>query len=149
MRVLVCGGRDYDDADFLRRSLWQLHMQPLFDLVIQGGAKGADQLAEQWCMDNAIPYLCVPAPWPTKGKSAGILRNLRMLEYRPDLVVAFPGGNGTAHMIRIAQEAGVALWQPQQHVELPSQLSDLLRIRRDKSSQERSSRQPSAESNGD
>lgn len=149
MRVLVCGGRDYDDADFLRRSLWQLHLQPLFDLVIQGGAKGADQLAEQWCMDHAIPCLCVPAPWPTKGKSAGILRNLRMLEWKPDLVVAFPGGNGTAHMARIAVDAGIPLWQPQQHEELPSQLSDLLRIPRDRFLPRKSSHQPSAESNED
>jgi hypothetical protein len=28
-------------------------------------------------------------------------------EGRPDLVAAFPGGRGTAHMVRIAREAGV------------------------------------------
>lgn len=28
-------------------------------------------------------------------------------EYHPDFVVAFPGGRGTAHMVRISRQAGV------------------------------------------
>jgi hypothetical protein len=30
-----------------------------------------------------------------------------LMEGKPDLVVGFPGGRGTAHMCRIAGEAGV------------------------------------------
>ena len=30
-------------------------------------------------------------------------------EGRPDLVVAFPGGKGTAHMVGLARRAGVAV----------------------------------------
>lgn len=28
-------------------------------------------------------------------------------EFQPDIVVAFPGGRGTAHMVRIARAAGI------------------------------------------
>lgn len=44
----------------------------------------------------------------TNGKAAGPIRNQRMLdEGKPDLVVAFPGGRGTADMVRRAKAAGV------------------------------------------
>jgi len=49
-----------------------------------------------------------PADWSRHGKSAGPIRNRQMLiEGRPDIVVAFPGGKGTANMIKQAVEAGV------------------------------------------
>lgn len=43
---------------------------------------------------------------------AGPDRNQRMIdEGRPDLVVAFPGGRGTADMIRRATEAGIEVFR--------------------------------------
>lgn len=148
MIVLVCGGRTFATGGWReeeriksdRRKIWlsldQLKLQPLFDLLIEGGAEGADFWCGKWADEKYIPHLRVPAPWPQKGKSAGIIRNLRMRDFqglKPDILVAFPGGNGTAHMIKVAADAGIPLWQPQQHAELPSQLSDLLRIPRRKS----------------
>lgn len=41
-------------------------------------------------------------------RNAGFTRNQQMLdEGKPDLVIAFPGGNGTAHMIKRSLLAGV------------------------------------------
>lgn len=49
-----------------------------------------------------------PADWDKYGKRAGYLRNVQMLdEGKPDLVVAFPGGKGTAMMVKLAKERGV------------------------------------------
>jgi acyl-CoA synthetase (NDP forming) len=49
-----------------------------------------------------------PANWKKHGKSAGPIRNQLMLDVgKPDLVIAFPGGSGTADMIRRARKAGV------------------------------------------
>lgn len=49
-----------------------------------------------------------PAKWKMYGRSAGAIRNAVMLsEFQPDIVVAFPGGRGTAHMVRIARAAGI------------------------------------------
>ena len=42
-----------------------------------------------------------------EGQISGVIRMLE--EGRPDLVVAFPGRSGTAHMMRIARAAGVAV----------------------------------------
>lgn len=77
-------------------------------VIISGGAKGADNLGEDWSVVNWTELERYPADWETHGKKAGILRNIQMLEQgKPDLVIAFPGGRGTAHMVRIAKEAGV------------------------------------------
>jgi hypothetical protein len=51
------------------------------------------------------------ADWNTHGRAAGPIRNQRMLdEVKPELVVAFPGGRGTADMVRRAREAGVNVY---------------------------------------
>jgi hypothetical protein len=49
-----------------------------------------------------------PAQWDRYGEAAGPIRNAWMLEFgKPDLVVAFPGGRGTADMISKARKAGI------------------------------------------
>jgi hypothetical protein len=60
-----------------------------------------------------VPEEPYPADWARDGRGAGFLRNERMLaEAKPHLVVAFPGGRGTAHMVARAEAAGVAVWRP-------------------------------------
>lgn len=106
MRILVCGGRDFND-----QALFDRVMAPYKSpdtVIIQGNAKGADSMAYWWALVNAGEEEHYQADWENEGKRAGILRNIRMLkEGKPDLVIAFPGGKGTAHMVRIAKKAGV------------------------------------------
>lgn len=80
-----------------------------FDIVIiEGDAKGADRAASDWAVCNYSKHEVYPADWQRHGKAAGPIRNRQMLnEGKPDLVVAFPGGAGTAHMVSIAKVAGV------------------------------------------
>ncbi len=49
------------------------------------------------------------ALWERHGRAAGVIRNQAMLDYGIDLVLAFPGGRGTADMVRRARSAGVAV----------------------------------------
>lgn len=108
MRVLVCGGRDYRDRKTLRDVLDGFHAATPFSSVIHGDAPGADTLAGMWALQHDILVEVYPAEWRRYGRSAGPIRNEKMLrEGRPDLVVAFPGGRGTADMVRRAQKAGV------------------------------------------
>lgn len=58
-----------------------------------------------------FPVTVVPADWNKEGKSAGAIRNQHMLDMKPDGVVAFPGGAGTSHMIKIAKEAAIPVRQ--------------------------------------
>lgn len=108
MRVLVCGGRDFDDFAFLDRILTAVHEKRPITTVIEGGARGADSMGRKWAEKRGIAVSTFPADWELHGRRAGPVRNLKMLrEGRPDLVVAFPGGRGTAHMMRSSVEAGV------------------------------------------
>jgi len=107
-RVVVCGGRDYADRDRLNTVLDRLRAERGFSLVIAGGARGADTLAAEWAASRGVPCEVYMADWEGLGRKAGPIRNERMLaEGKPDLVVGFPGGRGTAHMCRIAREAGI------------------------------------------
>lgn len=124
MRILVCGGRDYADYSRVREVLDELATKhskyykqndnwlPSDITIIHGGAKGADSLADQWAVVNWADLRVYEADWETHGRSAGPKRNQRMLEEgMPHLVVAFPGGRGTAHMMKIAREAGVPVME--------------------------------------
>lgn len=107
--IIVCGGRKYDNWNKLNSVLNRLLNRYPHLLVIQGGATGADRLAFRWCRENGVAGAQVLAPWQHDGKAAGAIRNSWMLGLRPSLVVAFPGGTGTADMCRQAKEANVAV----------------------------------------
>lgn len=108
MKVLVCGGRDYDNWSEVEYQLGNIHRETPITQVIAGGAKGADTLAVMWARDEHIHINEFHADWKRHGRAAGPIRNKRMLDVgRPDLVVAFKGGKGTANMIRLAHECGV------------------------------------------
>jgi hypothetical protein len=108
MRVLVCGGRRFADRALLEAVLDRLHRARPFAVLIEGDAQGADRMAGAWAEARGIDRLVFKADWDRLGAKAGPTRNRQMLaEGKPDLVVAFPGRHGTAHMMRIARAAGV------------------------------------------
>ncbi len=109
MRVLVCGGRHYADRDHIWNTLTALDEQRgPFEVVIHGAATGADSEAMIWAQTLGLKHAPFQADWRTHGRAAGPIRNKRMLdEGKPDLVVAFPGGRGTANMVKQARAAGV------------------------------------------
>lgn len=120
-RILVCGGRDFSNGKFLFWFMDNLCEErgwtsdkfsngiPMPDVdLIHGGARGADSLAGEWAKLAFITPEVYKADWKRYGKRAGPIRNAQMLaEGKPDIVVAFPGGTGTAHMVKIAKDAGL------------------------------------------
>jgi hypothetical protein len=108
MKVLVCGGRQYDDAEALASRLSEIHRDHGIAEIIEGGAAGADTLAREFGQRKGIPVRTFPADWDRHRRAAGPIRNRQMLEEgKPDLVVAFPGGRGTANMVKQARAVGV------------------------------------------
>jgi hypothetical protein len=106
MKVLVCGGRDFDDWGMMCKVMCNIKPSPT--IIIHGAARGADRMAGDWARANGLTQQAFPADWNQYGKTAGMIRNAMMLkEGEPDLVVAFPGGRGTADMVRKAKHAGV------------------------------------------
>lgn len=118
MRILVCGGRNYWHHDKVHEVLngrpWDglcRWYRPVA-VLITGGAPGADSCALRWAIANRVPYVVYEAEWKKYGKRAGPIRNSRMLaDGKPQLVVGFKGGKGTADMIRQAKAAGVEVYE--------------------------------------
>ena len=108
MRVLVCGSRDWTDGKAIEQRLRQL---PRGSTVIHGDARGADRLAAVIASGLGLNVIAVPADWDRLGRSAGKIRNISMLEMKPELVIAFwkNGSTGTAHTIENATRRGIAL----------------------------------------
>jgi UDP-N-acetylmuramoylalanine-D-glutamate ligase len=109
MRVLICGGREYDNWIVFKQEVNKVcgHTRPV---IISGGAKGADFLARIYAKCYSLDYEEYPANWKKYGNRAGPIRNQQMLdEGKPDLVIAFPGGRGTKDMISRARNAGVEI----------------------------------------
>ncbi len=126
MRVLVCGGRNYNDRDHIYNTLCDLHYKlGPFTAVIHGDATGADSEADGWAEMMKIPTVPMKAKWKdldapgavikhnrygAYNALAGFDRNQRMIdEGKPDIVIAFPGGNGTDDMCERAKKAGVKI----------------------------------------
>jgi predicted Rossmann-fold nucleotide-binding protein len=113
MRILICGGRDYDDYNFMKMVMDKVvfdhgdHQMSNYT-IISGAARGADSLAIRLSHEYGMKLESYPADWTKHGMSAGPIRNQQMLDDgKPDLVVAFPGGVGTADMIRRSKKAGI------------------------------------------
>lgn len=108
MRVIVCGGRNYNDEAMVYAMLGVVHKDNQISHLAQGGATGADCFARNWAVGAGVPVSTYPALWELNGKAAGPIRNAHMLrDFRPDLVIAFPGGAGTRNMVELARKAGV------------------------------------------
>jgi hypothetical protein len=117
MRILVCGGRNFRNVSFVAWTLGRVSNGE-YCTVICGGATGGDALAAKWALSKQMGLECYEAEWEKYGRAAGPIRNQRMLdEGKPDVVVSFPGGRGTADMVRRATEAGIKVikasdWTP-------------------------------------
>ncbi len=76
--------------------------------LITGGALGADQAAEMLWRRWEKPYIVQPARWATQGKLAGPIRNRVIADFwKPDLLITFPGGTGTADARDVAEMLGI------------------------------------------
>lgn len=111
MKLLVCGGRSYYDDKRIASVLSGI-VGPE-SIIIHGGAQGADTLAGLWATSQGIHTASVRALWTTHERRAGPARNAAMLLLAPDLCVAFPGGSGTADMVRQCREQGVPVMEVQ------------------------------------
>lgn len=133
-RVLVCGGRGFQNYTLLNETLSKLDEERSIDVLIHGGALGADTMADDWARAHDVNVMRFPADWSKHGRAAGPIRNSEMLKLgRPNLVVAFPGGRGTEDMVRQAERAGVevrraaaAVEKGRPHAEPPADCNESL-----------------------
>jgi len=118
--VIVCGGRAYADRERVFAALDAAHGKATITLLVHGACVdrktgrllGADRWADEWAHERGVTVDRHSANWLTWGKAAGPMRNKQMAEAGAHGCVAFPGGTGTANMVRHAEAAGIAVWRP-------------------------------------
>ena len=105
MKLAVVGSRDFNDYDLLKLKLDIIHKRKSITLIVSGGAKGADSLAERWAKENRIELLIFLPDWDKYGKKAGYLRNEDIIK-NSDAVIAFWDGEsrGTLSSINLAKK---------------------------------------------
>lgn len=108
-RVIIAGGRDFDDYDLLKRTMDTLLINISDEIIVVcGKARGADTLGEKYANNKGYQVSYFPAEWDKFGKSAGYRRNEQMA-LNADALVAFWDGTskGTKHMIDVARLFGL------------------------------------------
>jgi hypothetical protein len=109
-RLLVTGGKDYADAERMAAYLEAIQSSRGIALLIHGGNRGADALADAWARAHGVPVQSCPADWKAHGKGAGPMRDTVMLvDHDPTLVLTFPGDRGTANLIKKARDYGLEI----------------------------------------
>lgn len=112
MKILVFGGRDYGKSEreifLLNETLDEFNKMKSFSVLISGGAKGADKLAELWANSKGIPTKIYYANWKRFHRKAGPVRNQLIIDSEKiDLAFKFPGGSGTADMYERVKLKGI------------------------------------------
>jgi hypothetical protein len=110
MKVLICGDREWLNAKKIADRVKKL---PAGTTVIHGACRGADRIAGNAAFNHGLTVREFPAQWKRYGLAAGPIRNQRMLDENPDLVIAFHSNlaesRGTANMLKKAKEKGVEI----------------------------------------
>lgn len=120
MKVIIAGGRDFNDAEILKKSVEKilgnfcvqckiLHegCTNCFEIV-SGKAKGADTLGEEYANSHGLTIKHFPADWAMFGGNAGYVRNTQMANYADALIAFWDGkSSGTKDMINKSKEKGL------------------------------------------
>ena len=67
MKYIVAGGRDFDNKKIMDQIL-SAHINPQFDIIISGDARGADMLGAEWGAQHGVPIQHFPAYWDQYGQ---------------------------------------------------------------------------------
>lgn len=106
MRVIVAGGRDFNNYDLLKRKLDTLLFNYPNAIIISGACpSGADRLGERYALERKLEVIQYPADWKAHGKAAGPKRNEQMA-LNADALIAFWDGKsrGTKNIIDNAEK---------------------------------------------
>lgn len=107
MKLIIAGGRDFNDAVLFASVVKRFDLHYDEDVVVSGGARGADLYGEMFARMSGIPVARFPADWAKHGRAAGPIRNAEMAEYADALLAFWDGeSRGTKNMIETMRREG-------------------------------------------
>lgn len=105
MRLAIIGSRTFNNYELLCREIDKLKVFYEIDIIVSGGANGADTLGKCYAQEHNIPFVAFTADWQKYGKAAGMIRNQTIVD-DSDYIIAFWDGvsRGTKDSIRRASK---------------------------------------------
>ena len=104
MKLLIAGSRSITSFDL------SPYIPDEADLIITGGAKGIDTLAEVWAEERGIPTVTVKPCYEKYGRAAPILRDEEMVDMTDAVLVIWDGtSRGSKHTAEYARKKGKPL----------------------------------------
>jgi len=106
MNIAIVGSRGINDYELVKRIFNKYYGESDVSLIVSGGAKGVDTMAEKLADELKINKLIFHPDWDKHGKAAGFIRNKNIVE-NADEVLAFWDGlsKGTKYTIGLANDA--------------------------------------------
>lgn len=89
MKILVCGDRRWKNTIKIKETLRYIKLLWPTAMIIEGNALGADRMARSWAEYYNLEHKTFPAERKKYGRAADLIRNRKMLDEQPNLVVAF------------------------------------------------------------
>jgi len=134
VNIVISGSRDYTNyPEFVQKTdqiIREMNIPANKKItIVEGGAKGADKLAERYARERGYGLVVKPADWskggtlkyPQSDKSAGPRRNREMAKMG-DVGIAFPGGKGTSNFVKtMAREEGKPVYYASEITEATSE----------------------------
>lgn len=99
MRVAIIGSREFTDYELMEEEIGKLNLT--ISVIISGGARGADSLAERYAKEYSLPIIVHLPDWSI-GKHAGHIRNSLIIE-DSDVVIAFWDGKSKGTLDSISK----------------------------------------------
>ena len=98
MKLLIVGSREIEDFDL------EKHIPENTELIISGGARGVDSIAEKYADKRKISKLILRPDYKRYGKAAPLIRNKCMVELADALLIIWDGkSSGTKFTLEYAQ----------------------------------------------
>ncbi len=108
MRLIIAGGRDFNNYDLLEREAEEMISGEQNVEIISGLARGADLMGCRFAEEKNIPLRGFAAEWGKFGRAAGPIRNKLMAKNATHLLAFWDGkSRGTMHMIDYAEKMGL------------------------------------------
>ena len=98
MKIMIAGSRGITDFDLTE------YIPEETTIIITGGAKGVDTIAEEYADKHKISKLVLRPDYKKYGKAAPLLRNKIMVDIADRVIIIWDGkSRGTKHTIDYAK----------------------------------------------
>ena len=108
MKLAVVGCREFVDFEKLSKILDAEHAKTPISVVVSGGAKGADSMAEEWAKSRGLETLIFLPEWKKYGRAAAIARNRQIIDSSEKCIAFWNDAcRGTRSSIELAKKKGI------------------------------------------